>query len=204
MDDLKTRKSLVTRLKNRDDDEGWQVFFDTYWRLIYKTAIHAGMTDSEAQDVVQETVLSVMKALPDFNYDREKGSFKGWLLKHTYFRIKDQRRLRHGGARLPAHDPATATEDKEWDVAFEKTDQGLQAAWDSEWHENLEEAVQDRVRKKADPRQYQVFDLHVLQEMPEAKVAELLGVKKSYVRLVKHRIGQMMERERVRLAKQLI
>jgi RNA polymerase sigma-70 factor (ECF subfamily) len=201
---IPTRKSLLSRLKNRDDQESWRVFFDTYWRLIYKSAIRAGLTDAEAQDVVQETVVSVMKALPDFKYDQEKGSFKGWLMNMTRWRIRDQRRLRQGGAKLPARDPGTATDDKEWDPAFEKLDAGLESAWETEWQQNLEEAVQERVRKKADARQYQVFDLHVLQGMAEGKVAELLGVKKAYVRLVKHRISQLMDKERARLAKKLI
>jgi len=201
---IPTRKSLLSRLKNWNDQDSWRVFFDTYWRLIYRTAIRAGLTDAEAQDVVQETVLSVMKALPEFKYDNSKGSFKGWLMNLTRWRIRDQRRLRRGGVKLPARDPGTATEDKEWDPAFEKPDAGLESAWDTEWQENLEEAVQDRVKNKADARQYQVYDLHVLQGMTEGKVSELLGVKKTYVRLVKHRIGQMMEKERTRLAKKLI
>src|SRR6266496_3881416 len=32
---LPTRWSLLTRLKNWDDQASWQEFFDTYWKLIY-------------------------------------------------------------------------------------------------------------------------------------------------------------------------
>ena len=49
-----TRESLVGRLVNLDDRARWQEFFDTYWRLIYSVARKAGLTDAEAQDVVQE------------------------------------------------------------------------------------------------------------------------------------------------------
>src|SRR6266446_4310586 len=60
-------------MKDWGDREGWQIFFDTYWRLIYNRAIYAGLTDPEAQDVVQETFISVAKAMPDFHYRRERG-----------------------------------------------------------------------------------------------------------------------------------
>src|SRR6266487_4319585 len=55
-----------------------QRFFDIYWRLIYGVALRAGLTDAEAQDVVQETVISVAKHLPGFRYDPKVCSFKTW------------------------------------------------------------------------------------------------------------------------------
>ena len=64
---IPTRRTLLSRLKDWNDQENWRVFFDTYWRLIYSTAIKGGLTDAEAQDAVQETVISVMKSLPDLS-----------------------------------------------------------------------------------------------------------------------------------------
>jgi len=87
---LPTRRTLLSRLKDWNDQESWRVFFDTYWRLIYSMAIKEGLTDAEAQDAVQETVISVMKSLRTFRYDPRKGSFKGWLLQLTRWRILDQ------------------------------------------------------------------------------------------------------------------
>ena len=56
---LATRRSLLSRLKESNAEESWREFLDTYWRLIYTTALGAGLTDAEAQEVVQETVLTV-------------------------------------------------------------------------------------------------------------------------------------------------
>ncbi len=94
---IPTRQSLLSRLKDWNDQEGWKVFFDTYWRLIYHTAVKAGLTDAEAQDAVQETVISVMKSMPTFEYDSQNGSFKSWLLRLTSWRITDQLRKRQRG-----------------------------------------------------------------------------------------------------------
>lgn len=35
-DSIPTRKSLLGRLKDWEDQESWHVFFDTYWKLIYR------------------------------------------------------------------------------------------------------------------------------------------------------------------------
>ena len=58
-----TRRSLVNRLANWDDQRRWQEFFDTYWKLIYSAARKSGLTDAEAQEVVQETVITVAKKI---------------------------------------------------------------------------------------------------------------------------------------------
>src|SRR6266446_5013449 len=94
---LPTRWSLLSRLKNWDDQESWQEFFSTYWKLIYSVAIKAGLTDEEAEDVVQETVLSVAKKMDTFKYDPEVCSFRGWLMHVTRLRITDQLRKRRPG-----------------------------------------------------------------------------------------------------------
>src|SRR5216684_7784803 len=91
---IPTRRSLLSRLKNWDDQEGWRVFFDTYWKLIYRAGIKAGLRSTEAEDVVQETVISALKSMKDFHYAEENCSFKSWLLRLTSWRIKDQLRKR--------------------------------------------------------------------------------------------------------------
>src|SRR5438034_9333631 len=60
---IPTRWSLLDRLKDLDDQESWRDFFDTYRSLIYSVALKSGLTDAEADDVVQETVISVAKKM---------------------------------------------------------------------------------------------------------------------------------------------
>src|SRR5438034_7586607 len=66
---LATRRSLVDRLGNWDDHSRWQEVFETYWKLIYSVARKAGLSDAEAQDVVQETVITVAKNVGKLGYD---------------------------------------------------------------------------------------------------------------------------------------
>ena len=87
---LPTRRSLLSRLKDWDDQRSWKDFFDTYWKLIYNAALKAGLSHDEAEEVVQETVLTVTRKIKDLKYDPALGSFKGWLLNTTRWRIADQ------------------------------------------------------------------------------------------------------------------
>src|ERR1041384_4826456 len=91
---IPTRATLLSRLKDWNDQESWKDFFETYWKLIYATAIRAGLSDAEAQDVVQDTVVSVAKKMHDFKYDPALGSFKGWLRQLTRWRILNQLKKR--------------------------------------------------------------------------------------------------------------
>jgi len=89
-DPLPTRRSLLSRLKDWNDQKNWGLFFDRYWRFLYNRARKEGLTDAEAQDAAQETVILVMKKVRTFQYDPQKGSFKGWLMKMARWRILDQ------------------------------------------------------------------------------------------------------------------
>src|SRR5262245_43065822 len=73
---IPTRDSLLSRLKDWRDDASWRDFFNTYWRLVYGVALKAGLTEGEAQEVVQETVITVARRIPEFKYDPAVCSFK--------------------------------------------------------------------------------------------------------------------------------
>ena len=62
-DTLATRASLLGRLKNWEDSHSWEEFTQMYSRLIRAVAIKAGLTETEAKDVEQETLLSVAKKI---------------------------------------------------------------------------------------------------------------------------------------------
>jgi RNA polymerase sigma-70 factor (ECF subfamily) len=196
---IPTRQSLLSRLKDWNDQESWKVFFDTYWRLIYNAAVKAGLTDAEAQDVVQETVISVLKSMPKFEYNAEKGSFKTWLLQLTSWRITDQLRKRQRG--IDRHTPATCTSTGTATIERVADPVGLklEATWNEEWERNLVRAAMERVKRKVDPQHYQVFDLCVIKDWSPARVARTLKVNRGRVYLIKHRINNLIKKELIYL-----
>ena len=199
---IRTRRSLLSRLKNWNDDESWRMFFDTYWRLIYNTAARAGLNDAEAQDVVQETIISVLKSIPNFEYDPSRGTFRGWLLRLTQRRIADQRRRRLKGPGDFRHDNFDRRADDETDVLEripEPMGGTMEAIWDAEWELNLLAAALERTKLKVDLKQYQIFDLYAVKGWKVSEVARVMGVNPNQVYLIKHRIQKVLKVEFDRL-----
>lgn len=192
---LPTRHSLLTRLKNWDDNEGWKRFFDTYWRLIYATAIKTGLSDAEAQDVVQETVLCVAKKMNDFKYDPALGSFKGWLLTLTKWRIADQFRQRRRQGSAGGEESDVLTRNAIVESIPDEQGIRLELVWESEWQNNLLAAATERVKRKVGARQYQLFDLYVVKQWPVQDVVKTLKVSEDQVYQAKSRIAPLIRKE---------
>jgi RNA polymerase sigma factor (sigma-70 family) len=192
---IPTRATLIQRLKDWQDQSSWQDFFDTYWKLIYGTAIKSGLTATEAQDVVQETMISVAKHMPAFKYDPAIGSFKTWLLNMTRWRITDQLRKRgpFGAGHSAADDTATGT--RAVDNVVDPMGRDLDTLWDAEWEKNLLDAAMAKVKRRLDPRKYQIFDLYVNKEWPPERVAATFGISVDQVYLAKHRTTELIREE---------
>jgi RNA polymerase sigma-70 factor (ECF subfamily) len=191
-DFIPTRKTLLERLRNVDDSESWRAFYETYWGLIYSTAMKAGLKGFEAEEVVQETLIGVAKSMPTFRYNGAHGSFKSWLLKLTVWRISDQfrRRRTRGNARFALDmDPGDITEIP--DLAST----GLEREWEAEWERNLLDAAMRHVKLKANHKEYQIFDLAVLQEWPVLKISASLKVNPASIYRAKHRVAQLLKAE---------
>ena len=194
---IPTRATLIHRLKDLQDQPSWQDFFDTYWKLIYGVARKGGLTEAEAQDAVQETMLSVSKHMPSFQYDPATGSFKAWLLNMTRWRITDQLRKRGPLVTPPPSSEATTTHPL--DRLADPCPPDLDALWNSEWERNLLDAAIAKVKRRLDPQKYQIFDFYVNKEWPAEKVASIYGVTVDQVYLTKHRVTEMIKEEVKRL-----
>jgi len=206
-DSLPTHWTLIHRLRDWDDQESWREFFDTYWRLIYGAALKAGLTETEAQEVVQETVITVAKGLKKSELDPHRGSFKGWLLHTTRWKIADQFRKRAGAPpeRRPPGDRESDTRERQTSTEDRIPDPHglvLEAVWDAEWAETLKTAALRRVKAKVDPLDYQIFDLCVLRGNASGMVAAKLGVKPWKVYFAQRRVGRLLQKEVRRLESQ--
>jgi RNA polymerase sigma factor (sigma-70 family) len=191
-----TRPSFVGRLKSPDDNTTWQQFFDRYWKLIYEVALRSGLTESEAKDVVQETVVTVAKKIGSFEYNPAQGSFKGWLLTITRCRIVDEFRKRPRFQTTSIHDPAadsalTSTIDR---IPDERTND-LVALWDEEWRKNLMDVAVERVKRQVKARHFQVFELSVLRNWSAHQIARALNLNLGQVYLTKHRLVKLVKNE---------
>ena len=160
----------------------------------YNVARRSGLGEPEAQDVVQETVIAVAKAMPDFRYDPARGSFKQWLLRITGRRIMDH--LRRTYRQLPrAEVDLEVLGQAETSAALisDPAAEQVEAAWEEEWERRILAEAVARVRHTANPKHFQIFDYCVLQDWPAAKVAALLELNAAQVYLAKHRVSRAVK-----------
>lgn len=196
---LPTRQSLLSRLGNCEDEQGWREFFETYWRLIYNVARHAGLDDATAQDVVQNTFIYLARRMPKFHYDPHRGSFKSWLRRVTRSRISVY--CRRAEAKEPPL-PEIAFEDQDanvWESVPDPAPDALDKIWQSEWEENLLKTALRRIRPKVSAQQLMIFELAALGEVPLKQVALKLDVSLMQVYLARHRVGRLFRTELRRL-----
>jgi len=192
---IPTRRSLLSRLRSWDDQESWHDFFATYWRLIYEVALKSGLSEVEAQEVVQETVISAAKKMPGFKYDPAIGSFKGWLLLITRRRIADQVRRRKQETGASGAHPAETLNLEAAELIPDPAGCELEAIWNEEWELNLMNAATENLKRQVNPEQYQLFDLYVLKQWPVKRITSTLGVSATQVYLAKHRIAALLKKE---------
>jgi len=196
-----TRQSLLSRLRDWQDQEGWQEFFDTYWRLIFNVARKAGLNEVEAQDVVQETFIYLSRRMPKFQYDRARGSFKSWLRVVTRSRINaycrtekaDEKFIREPSP-VSGGNGADATE-----AVPDPTGDALDEVWQHEWEENLVSTAFRRLRSKVSSQQLLIYRTTLLGDLPLSQVAKKLGVNVAQVYLARHRVGKLFNAELRRL-----
>jgi RNA polymerase sigma-70 factor (ECF subfamily) len=199
----KTRKSLIARLDNWEDQKTWDEFYQTYWRLIYSVAIRAGLRPEEAFDCVQETILSIAKQSKKKLYDPEQGSFKTWLMNMTRWRINDQFRKRKKDTAMTGGDWEDDRKTAVIDRVEDPNGDVLSRLWDVEWKKNIADAALARVKAQVSPKQYQIFVFYVIRQWDAQKVQQKLNVSMAQVYLAKHRVGAVLKKELAKLEEEI-
>jgi RNA polymerase sigma-70 factor (ECF subfamily) len=208
---IQTRPSLLNRLKSVDDSESWNDFYRSYGKLVRDFALKAGLNDSEADEVVQETTIAMSRHLPKYVYDPKICRFKTWLLNQASWRIKDQlkKRRKHAAVAFSsgANPCALSADDTSRTSTINRLPDpaggDLDNLFEVEWRKTLFDTALIEVQKKFTPKQIQIFDLAAMKEWPAADVARSLGVSTANVYVIRHRISAAIKKEISRLEAKL-
>jgi RNA polymerase sigma factor (sigma-70 family) len=184
-----TDPNLIESAKDWRDDDGWQRFYTRYAPGIRAHALGSGLSEAEAEDVVQETMVKVARYLPRFEYKRTFCRFRTWLnqivnqrifealhlrRKHVY----SAERLEELSAKMHAEDVVTSD-----------------AVAQAEAERSLLEACMARVRDQAQPKHWQIFEANSLHGLSADKVAALHGTTSANVWVIRHRMVRLLRRE---------
>jgi RNA polymerase sigma-70 factor (ECF subfamily) len=197
---LRTRSSLLFRLRDWQDKESWDEFYGLYRRLVYGFSRKSGLSHEEAEEVTNDVFVRVAATVQDFESDPRVGSFRGWLMTLTRWRITDKYRSRPKDQRkVQSNRPSDATSTIER-IPDSREDTAI---WEREWQSRILEAAMDRVAKKSRAKHFQIFDLHMRQHWSIFEISKELDISSASIYLVNHRLTKLLKREVETLKKTL-
>lgn len=183
---IETDETLLKRVKRLDAHDAWQLFFRQYWAVILRYTRKLGLSPHHGEEVLQETMVELMRILPEFDYDRSKGRFRNFLL--TIVHRKSLRALRR--AKQQADNVSAAGEAD----LVDESDQTMAEA-ELRWRESIKDTLIERLRGLVDERTFAIFEAYVLQGQPATAVARVHGLPVNTVYQVKNRLTRRLRLE---------
>lgn len=177
--ELLTQPSLLVRIRDTRDAVAWQQFVEIYAPLIYNHLRKQHLQDADAADVTQDVLRTVSQSIGQWNYDRGRGTFRGWLLSVVHSRLTDFRR---GQQRHQAAVSVAAN------AAQREPDDHSSAEWDRDYERQLFHAAATAVRGDFSDSSWQAFWLAAVQGRPAQEIATQLNISTAAVYLAKARV----------------
>ena len=177
-----TQPSLLLRIKDPADAGAWSRFVDVYTPFIYGVLKRRGLQPADAADVAQEVMQTVAQGISRFQYDAERGSFRGWLFSVARSRLNDHYRSRQrqpvGTGQTEVHELLTAQPD----------DVDGDADWARSWQQHLFDLAAARVKDQFEPATWKAFWSTAVDGKPVADVARELGITPGAVYIARSRV----------------
>ena len=174
-----TRATLLLRIRDPEDDSAWYEFVEIYTPLVYQLAVRRGLQPADARDVLQIVLQNIFRAIRNFDYQREKGTFRSWLYTITrreisrFFRKESRSPLAAAGRTDADEEPATGEESGRWELDYRL---------------RLFEWAMTKVEPEFAPRNWQAFVRTAIHEEDPAAVGEALGMSRAAVYVSRSRV----------------
>src|SRR6188768_3176707 len=146
-----TRVTLLARIRDGRDADAWGEFVGLYGPVIYGFARNRGLQDADAADLMQDVLRSVSAAIGRLDYDRNQGTFRGWLFtitRNKIFNFLSARRIRpRASGDSTTHQLLDAQPDPNDDAD----------SWELEYQRRLATIAMDRIKKEFQENTWQAF-----------------------------------------------
>src|SRR5687768_5078741 len=184
-----TRASLLVRIRDPQDRLAWGEFVQLYAPLIHAYSMRRGLQDADAADLVQDVMRIVTRSAGAFEYDRSRGSFRGWLLTVT------RNELRKAIARRQKH-PAGSGDTQMAGFLAEQPDERSDAdQWDREYRWNRFHWAAERVKSEFREATWLAFWRTVVEGQSVETVAAALGITVGAVYIARSRVTARIRQE---------
>lgn len=189
LDASDTSKSLLIRIKDPQNQADWDRFLAVYKPVVRGWCRGARLQESDADDVTQQVFVCVLLAVRrGFEYQPEKGRFRGWLFTVTKNEIHQfvKRRRRHiRGAGGDQFEAVLA-----WIESPEYT-----CMTSDLFISGIVESALHAVRPEFNDAVWQAFWRAWKEEADPAQVARELGRKVGWVYKAKHQVTKRLAAE---------
>jgi RNA polymerase sigma factor (sigma-70 family) len=176
-----TRPSLLLRLRDVEDQEAWREFVHLYTPLVFGHCRGHGLQEADAADVAQEVMQVAASALPEFQYDAQRGKFRGWLLQTTRNRLYKFFARQH-------RVPVAATETTIQRFFDEEPGDEERARWDEEYRQRLFDWAAEKVSSEFQPATWKAFRLTAVDALSVKEVAGQLGISVGAIYIARSRV----------------
>lgn len=183
MDDVPdTRDSLLIRIADPRDQSAWEQFARIYRPVVYNVARRRGLQDADAQDVVQQVLIAVARALPTWERRDETTRFRHWLCRIA----------RNAAVNMLTRQPrdrAVGGDDIRSDgPAVNKLQGGLDSQLEREYRRQLFRKAAERVRSRADAVTWQAFAITMIDGLSIPDAAAQLDRSEAVIYAARSRI----------------
>ncbi len=183
-----TRSTLLMRVRDPADAEAWGEFVALYEPLLRAYVRGRGLPQEDVRDVVQDVFARLVKALPEFELNRQKGQFRSWLWQVCQSALVDWARRRRNQARA----------EDAWLNRLSEMRPSAESDSDLEWrrmhHRRVLSFALEKVRARSRPTSWACFERHLLQRRPSAEVAGELGLTANAVDINCSRVLERIRR----------
>jgi len=191
-----TRRTLVQRAKDPNDQHAWDEFVRYYKPFIEVTLRRLTHRASEHDDLVQETLVMIWKSLSDFEFKPQPGSFRRWLSTLMRNRVIDLVRKNNSYESRKEN----AAEQKLIEDELSRPE--FEADIEREWERHITQAALSNIKQVFSGTAVTVFEL-TLKGRTAAEIAAELSINQDSVRTLKNRVKQRVIQEVKRLRSEL-
>ena len=186
-----TRESLLVQVRSPANREAWEQFVHLYRPVVYRLARRRGMQDADAQDLVQQVLISVAAAIPAWEKSSESVRFRHWLARVV------RNAILNGLSRRPRDRAAGGTSVQE--LLAEQADADSEASQEIELEYRRELYLRGaaQVRRDVGPETWRAFELTVIENCPIDVAAVELGKQPGSIYAARSRVMRRL-REAVR------